>query len=275
MIRRIWLSEDSPISRRSKQFIAFVVPRPLLIAAKQRYYASLVKDPRTPREAEMEALNRIVRPGDFVLDIGAFVGFYTQRLSQLAGTTGEVWAFEPVPETFSMLSYVVRELSLNNVRVFNLAVSDSDGEAVMEVPKYRNGGESLYGARIVSSRPASSRRVIPIERRTLDSMLAGSASRRTVRFIKLDTEFHELAIVCGAIDTIRRDHPVILTEWLAASDPANSRPKLLHMLEAEGYKAFRFVDGALVPCAPDEDCQNRFFLTQSHAAEFAPYVRWD
>src|SRR5580658_6455013 len=143
MFRRIWFSADSSIGRRLKQFVAFVVPRPLLVAAKKRYYAALLENPQTPREADMEALDQVIRPGDFALDIGAFVGFYAQRLSQLVGTAGEVWAFEPMPETFSVLSYVVRALPLNNVRVLNLALSDSDGEAVMEIPRYRLGGESL------------------------------------------------------------------------------------------------------------------------------------
>ena len=178
-------------------------------------------------------------------------------------------------ETFSILSYVARELSLNNVRVLNVALSDSNGEAVMEIPRYRRGGESLYDARIVSNRSASRLRSVAIERRTLDSLLSGEPCRRTVHFMKLDVEFHELHTVCGALETIRRDHPVILTEWLATSDPANSRPKLLQMLEAESYKAFQVVDGEFVPCAPDENCQNRFFLTQSHAAEFAQHVRWN
>jgi FkbM family methyltransferase len=272
---RIWFSESSSVGRRLKQFIAFIVPRALLIAAKKRYYAALLENPTTPREADMEALNYIVRSGDFALDIGAFVGFYTQRLSQLVGPTGEVWAFEPVPETFSVLSYVVRELSLNNVRVLNFALSDSDGEAVMEIPKYRYGGESLYAARIVSTRPSPHLRAIPIQERTLDSMLSrGGASRRTVRFMKLDVEFHELQTVCGAIDTIRRDQPVILMELLG-TDPSNSRLKLLQMLAIQGYKAFRSADGKFVPCAPDENCQNRFFLTQTHVDEFAQYVRWD
>jgi FkbM family methyltransferase len=276
MFRRIWFSEYSSIGRRLKQFVAFIVPRPLLVAAKKRYYAALLENPQTPREADMEALNQIVRPGDFALDIGAFVGFYTQRLSQLVGARGEVWAFEPVPETFSVLSYVVRVLSLNNVRVLNLALSDSDGQAVMEIPRYRYGGESLYDARIVSTQSGPDLRAIPIQRRTLDSMLSrDGASLRTVRFMKLDVEFHELQTVCGAIDTIRRDHPVILMELLGTADPSNSRSKLLNMLAVQGYKAFRCADRKFVPCAPDENCQNRFFLTQTHVAEFAQYVRWD
>ena len=276
MFRRIWFSADSSIGRRFKQFVAFVVPRPLLVAAKKRYYAALLENPKTPREADMEALDQVVRPGDFALDIGAFVGFYTQRLSQLVGATGEVWAFEPAPETFSVLSYVARVLSLNNVRLLNLALSDSDGQAVMEIPRYRAGGESLYDARVVSTRSESDLRAIPIQRRTLDSMLSrDGASRRTVRFMKLDVEFHELQTVCGAIDTIRRDHPVILMELLGTAEPSNSRSKLLNMLVVQGYKAFRCADRKFVACAPDENCQNRFFLTQTHVAEFAQYVSWD
>ena len=276
MFRRIWFSEDSSIGRRFKQFVAFVVPRPLLVAAKKRYYAALLGNPKTPREADIEALNQIVGPGDFALDIGAFVGFYTQRLSQLVGATGEVWAFEPVPETFSVLTHVVRVLPMHNVRLFNLALSDSDGQAVMEIPRYRNGGESLYDARMVSTLSGSDLRAIPIQRRTLDSMLSrDSASRRTVRFMKLDVELHELQTVCGAMDTIRRDHPVILMELLGTADPSNSRSKLLNMLAVQGYRAFRCADRKFVPCAPDENCQNRFFLTQTHVAEFARYVRWD
>jgi len=89
------------------------------------------------------------------------------------------------------LSYAVRELSLNNVRVLNLALSDSDGEAVMEIPRYRYGGECLYNARIVSIRSPSNRRAIPIQRPALDSMLS-SGPCRTVRLMKLDVEYHEL-----------------------------------------------------------------------------------
>jgi FkbM family methyltransferase len=174
MLRQAWLSEDSPYGRRVKRFIASNVPRPLLLAAKKRYYAALIKNPKTPREADMEALNLLIRPGDFALDIGAFVGFYTQHLSHLVGATGEVWAFEPVPETFAVLSYVVRELSLNNVRAFNFALSDSEGDAIMEIPARRrelvrrehsletiattssSDSDTTTGARFCAFRPPSS-----------------------------------------------------------------------------------------------------------------------
>lgn len=42
-------------------------------------------------------------PGDWALDIGANVGHYTKRMSDLAGPEGRVIAFEPVPDTFAVL----------------------------------------------------------------------------------------------------------------------------------------------------------------------------
>lgn len=272
IFQRVWFSPESPISGRLKQFIATVVPGPLLVATKKRYYTALVKNPKTPREADMDALNQVIRPGDFALDIGAFVGFYTQRLSQLVGATGEVWAFEPVPETFSVLSYVVRELSLHNVRVLNLALSDSDGQAVMRIPRYRHGGECLYDASMASLQSRSPLRKITVQKRSLDSVLS---SGRAVRFMKLDVEFHELSVVCGALETIRRDHPMILTEWISLVSIPDSRPTVQNVLTREGYKSFRYADGEFVPCTCNENSQNRFFLTESHVAEFAQYVRWN
>src|SRR6202011_457897 len=44
-----------------------------------------------------ETLWRLIEPGNFVLDIGANIGFTTSLCSYKAGVTGKVWAFEPNP----------------------------------------------------------------------------------------------------------------------------------------------------------------------------------
>jgi FkbM family methyltransferase len=61
-----------------------------------------------------------IRPGDCVWDIGANVGYYSQRIASLAS---RVVAFEPVPETFSRLS----QLSLPNATFVNTALGDVSG----------------------------------------------------------------------------------------------------------------------------------------------------
>ncbi len=55
-------------------------------------------------EPEYAILDSLVLPGSLVIDVGANVGHYTKKLSDLAGSRGRVIAFEPVPDTFSLLA---------------------------------------------------------------------------------------------------------------------------------------------------------------------------
>src|SRR5688572_25202486 len=51
-----------------------------------------------------------ITPGDVVFDIGANVGFYTLLASDLVGSSGHVYSFEPVPRNIEFLN---EHLSLN------------------------------------------------------------------------------------------------------------------------------------------------------------------
>jgi len=67
-----------------------------------------------------------IRPSDCVWDIGANVGYYSQRIASLAS---QVVAFEPVPETFSRLS----KLALPNTIFVNAALGDVRGVLPMSL----------------------------------------------------------------------------------------------------------------------------------------------
>ena len=262
-LRKIWYSEESPLARRTKQFIAVLLPRPVLIAIKKRYYLRLLRSTQVPREDDMKALEHLLRLGDFALDVGAFVGFYAQRLAQLVGPAGEVWSFEPVPETFAVLSYAVKCLPLSNVRVFPYALSDADGPAHMEIPHYHGGGETLYDARITPDGSARNLRTVEIQRRTLDSLLA-ELPPRPLSFMKVDVEFHELHTIRGALATIRRDHPALLIEVLRSPEEPGEQRDLMTLLVQEGYSPFRFDGKKFFPRAVGDKSQNLFFLTATH-----------
>lgn len=55
-------------------------------------------------EPEFRLLDSMISAGDWVMDIGANVGHYTKRLSDLVGPRGRVIAVEPVPDTFALLA---------------------------------------------------------------------------------------------------------------------------------------------------------------------------
>lgn len=258
--RRIWNSESSAFALRSKQVIASVLPERVLLELKKRYYlAQLRNDADETMEADAHALQHLVKPGDFVIDIGAFVGFYTHRLSRLVGPAGLVWSFEPVPPTFEILVASAERLGLGNVQFFPYAVSDVERTAVMEVPHYRGGGESWWDARLVREAPRPSLRRFEVVTRTLDALLVDDD--RPVRFMKIDAEHHELSCIRGALNTLRRWHPAILVETLTSIDHAGSESHALaQLLRGLNYSPYVFDGENLSPRQPGTTQQNLFFL---------------
>src|SRR5215470_17062957 len=75
-------------------------------------------------EPEYSILPTLISAGDWVIDVGANVGHYTKRFSELVGPTGRVIAFEPVPETFALLAANLQVLPKTNATLINAAVSD-------------------------------------------------------------------------------------------------------------------------------------------------------
>ena len=91
-------------------------------------------------EADAAGLKYLVGPGDFVIDVGAFVGFYSALLSHLVGPSGEVWSIEPMPDTFDILSYNVRTLQLKNV---SFSTAHSATRAGAQPWRSRSGGAAV------------------------------------------------------------------------------------------------------------------------------------
>ena len=102
-----------------------------------------------------------MKPGDTVLDIGANIGHYTARLSNLVGANGRVIAFEPIPETFELLACNVARLAIQNVTLINAAACDSTTEVGMAVPGFESGLSNYYMAHI--SQEATDLRVLGID----------------------------------------------------------------------------------------------------------------
>ncbi len=74
-------------------------------------------------EPEFYKLNCLCKPGNWVIDVGANVGHYTRRISELVGQKGRVISFEPVPETFALLVANLKSLEFQYVTLINSAAS--------------------------------------------------------------------------------------------------------------------------------------------------------
>ena len=154
-------------------------------------------------EKEYGLLSDWVSAGDWVLDIGANVGHYTAKLSELVGASGRVFAFEPVPETFELLAANMMRLPLRNVTLINMAASDSTSELGMDIPKFDSGLDNYYMANITSG--ASNLKILTVPVDCLNI-------KELIRFVKIDAEGHELSVLKGMVGLLKRDKPVLLVE---------------------------------------------------------------
>jgi FkbM family methyltransferase len=178
-------------------------------------------------EPEFPLLAQLAVPGDWVVDVGANVGFYTKRLAELVAPDGRVLAFEPVPETFVLLANNLETCSISNVTLFNAALSEAAGVATISIPRFDDTGlKNFYQARLLREGKGD----LAVLTVSLDSLRIPKA----IRLVKIDAEGHELSVLKGMRDTLRRDRPVLIVEM--PNDEARA------MLSSLGYVNTRIAD---------------------------------
>lgn len=229
-------------------------------------------DEWTKREADMKIVEQLVVAGDSVIDAGANFGFYTHFLSKLVGTQGRVYSFEPISLTYRILATNVRKLSLDNVKVFNYAVSNRDGSETMMIPRFQSGAENFYQARIAVPDIKSQKfRRFPVQLRTLDSLSGLRAGK--IALIKIDVEGHELPVIEGAESLIKQFMPALLIE--VSGDPDNNKSaagELLDRLKTYGYSPYWYDGSRLKPRVFGDKSINYFFLTQAHSRQVKNFI---
>ena len=154
-------------------------------------------------ELEFNRLREWVHEGDWVLDVGANIGHYTLRLSQLVGPSGRVFAFEPMADTFELLAANVARSHAGNVTLMNVAASESVGRAGMSLPVFDSGLDNYYMAGITGGEGPINVVTMPIDFLQLP---------HRVSFVKIDVEGHELQAIRGMINLLKRDRPVLVVE---------------------------------------------------------------
>lgn len=161
-------------------------------------------DPRLrhfiPHASEPELfsfLRATIRPGDFVLDIGAFVGVYAVLEARWAGPAGRVLAFEPFRVSFDRLQ---RHLELNHlaaprVDARRAAVGATSGRrdlVVFDDEPYRN----------MLAPPGGVERRTMVDVVTVDDVC--QTLDRAPDLIRMDVQGLEFDVLAGARDTLRR-----------------------------------------------------------------------
>lgn len=158
------------------------------------------------QSGEDNLMTEFVRAGDAVFDVGAHLGLYTLLLSKLVASDGKVFAFEPNPELLPCLRRTVE--SHKNIELFEIALSDENGEIELFVPEDASMGSLSNWTKGI----AGSVHSVRCEMKILDEIFA-RGEIDLPSFIKCDVEGAELSVFSGARQILDRvDAPVVLFE---------------------------------------------------------------
>ncbi len=256
------------MNSKLKGLLLDIFPQKIISSLKKVHYCRALRRFDEGKEPDLAIIKYIIDKGDTVIDIGANVGWYTKYLSDLVAETGKVISIEPIPETFSILCYCVKKLKMNNVKLYNYAISDTHGMCEMEVPKYDFGGFNYYQSRIISNNQnkISSLKYFSVITECIDNILEELGNK--VSFIKCDVEGNELNVIKGALKVISKNKPVWLIELSSDPDENDSyASKLVTIMQENGYSPYWFNKNRLYKRLVGHKSTNYFFFTLDHLRE--------
>jgi FkbM family methyltransferase len=152
-------------------------------------------------------LQKIIRPGATVYDVGANVGLFSARFARWIGTEGWLYAIEPNPLCVYFLRANLEHARVRNFTILPVALSNRRCECSFSI----NYGSSLIGVGGDSTAAGKPGHQIRVEGESLDALIA-TFSLRKPDFIKLDVEGAEASAVAGMMDTLEKSRPNLMIE---------------------------------------------------------------
>ena len=138
-------------------------------------------------------LNSRINNGDIIWDVGANVGYYSQKFANLIGTSGYVYAFEPSPQNLQSLHKVVDILP--NGKVLPFALGDSE-----QTVQFKQGADDL-GATSSIVDGKNNETTIEVKMYPADWVIS-SGLVPSPNVIKIDVEGYEYEVLQGLNKTL-------------------------------------------------------------------------
>lgn len=191
---------------------------------------------RHQRDADMDLIRSLLKPGDTMIDVGANIGFTAMEGAHAVGNHGVVHAIEPHPFIHRCLE---ENLSLNllsspQVQRYAVAVADSPMEAGAQFTNDRRDDMNFMIPQASVKRSGMSNKSITVPVTTLDVLFPDLLQ---CDLLKIDVEGAELAVLRGASSLLKTTRQILIE----AGDPNSVRHgsnagDLLAHLESAGFE---------------------------------------
>ncbi|MDB6122662.1 MAG: Methyltransferase FkbM family [Pedosphaera sp.] len=169
---------------------------------------------------------RLLRPGDTALDIGANLGLVTCQMAALVGSTGQVHAFEPNPSMSDLLRQSLAHNGYTHVTSHCMGLGDREQELELTIPHNLQCLATL-------ARDAEGMRIrIPVK--TLSGWF-NQSNVTQIRLMKIDVEGFEAQVFQGSEHLFKALRPdAILFELNHYDGPFDAHP-VVRFLKLKDY----------------------------------------
>lgn len=197
----------------------------------------LVKDMyyETYRLLLVRTIERCLKPGDVFFDLGASLGYISALAAGFVGKTGQVHAFEPMPQYFRTVQTLVELNPEYQIVANQCAVGEAAGEATIAVDKAVFSGSSLAVAA-----DDHTQEYITVPMISLDDYIEARGLER-VSLLFIEVEGYELPALKGMQRYLNRTghRPPIVCTVHPYYYPVNdyTLDDLAAFIEAYGYGA--------------------------------------
>jgi len=253
-----------------KQFCMRYIPTEVLAWLHGRRFVRLVH--KLKQDPETAILNKLLKPGDVVIDVGANGANWTYFLSRAVGPEGRVLAFEADPYYARATGWAIRHMRLRNTTLFPFGLSDR-----METVYLRTIGDTgarLSGTSSVDREDGAEARGTPVQLVTLDSLIKERPELAEARLIKCDVEGYEWFVLKGTQKILKKARPVLIFEmgWYEAQGYLPE--DLCGWLKDRHYEIFALARNGLLVTVdtglrhPDAATVNRVALPGEHMMKY-------
>ncbi len=183
-------------------------------------------------EPEIHAIYRLATENKIALDVGVHLGFYSRHLATYCS---RVIGFEPNPASAALACKSLPR----NVHIENVALSDTNGKAILRIPKTgAKGAEEALG----TLEKANTLAGVEFDEVEVKTARLDDYELPPVGVIKIDVEGHEEAVLRGGSELLRRDRPACMIEIEERHNPG-ALSRVVEYFATLDYGAFYLKNG--------------------------------
>lgn len=192
---------------------------------------------------EETVVETFIKKNDVIIDAGAHIGGWTRSVLALTNGRCDIYAFEPVPDSYKHLEQIKK--TFGNISIFNLALGKED--AVLEMNYFFQRGSdcsTLYTRPELHDVPVKKISV----RMTYLDRIAHNYGINHINFLKIDTEGAELDVLMGAKNLIENNKIDIIQFEYGGTypDAGITLLEVYTFLTANEYLIFRIIPKGLI-----------------------------